>query len=269
MSEEKVMLSNQQPTPGDPGYTPPAAAVPLPSQGKVYPQTSTLFGKELVEIKAMTAKEEDILTSRGLLKAGKALDALLRSCILDRSIDVDSMLVGDRNAALIAIRITGYGQEYKVQVECPKCDNKSDHEFDLAALPVKRLGIEPRAQGVNEFSFQLPVSRKEVVFKLLTGVDERDLSANLDKSRKISNGLESLITTRLLTQIISVGGESDKQKLSQIVRNLPARDSRDLRAFIEKISPGVEMKQLFKCPSCSEESEVDVPMGIEFFWPKS
>lgn len=274
MSEEKVSLNQLQPTgpvpqPGEAGYQPPSATVPLPSSGKVYPAGSPLALAETIQIKAMTAREEDILTSRSLLKQGKALDALLRSCVVDRTVDIDSMLVGDRNAALIAIRITGYGQEYKIKISCPKCEAEVEHEFDLATLPVKRLGVDPAVVGLNEFAFRLPVCRKDATFKLMTGADERELSSILERTRKTGAGQESLVTTRLLQQIVSIGGEKDKNKLAGIIRNLPARDSRDLRNYMDKISPGVEMKQAFSCGQCGEESEVDVPMGTEFFWPQS
>lgn len=271
MSEEKVSLSNQvpQPQPGEQLYTPPTATVPLPSQGKVYAQNSALYAKEILEIRAMTARDEDILTSRALLKSGRAIDTLLKSCIHDKNIDVDSMLSGDRNAALVAIRITGYGQGYNISVTCPKCEEKFEHEFDLSKLEIKQLQVEPRAPGVNEFTFTLPVSRKTVIFKLPTGADERDLSLTIDRMRKASGGLESLVTTRLLSQIVSIDDEQDKSKLAQFIRNMPARDSRDLRSYMDKISPGINMKQLVVCESCNEESEVDVPMGTEFFWPES
>jgi len=269
MSEERISLSDTQSHPADSDYTPPVAAVPLPSQGKVYASSTTLANKETIEIRAMTAKDEDILTSKALLKSGKVLDVLLKSCIVDRSINVDQMLVGDRNAALVAIRITGYGQGYEVEVPCPKCEARVRNEFDLARLPVKQLGASPIAPNVNEFSFTLPVSKKEVVFRLLSGADEQELSQYIERMKKSSGGIDSLVTTRLLMQIVSLGGERDRAKLPNLVRNMPARDSRDLRSYIEKISPGVDMKQTFICSSCSEESEVEVPMGVEFFWPEA
>ena len=268
MSEQKVSLSNQAARANEEQAV-PAAEVPLPSQGLVYAVGSPLHGKESLQIKAMTAKEEDILTSRALLKSGKALDTLLRSCVLEKDIDLDSLLTGDRNALLVSIRITGYGADYKVATECPACGEKAEHEFDLSSLEIKRLGAEPAALGTNEFSFALPVSKKTVKFKLLTGADEKDLSTTIDRMRKLSGGLESVITTRLMTQITSVDGESDKGKLSSLIRNMHARDSRELRGYMDKISPGVNMNQLFSCPSCKEESVVEVPMGTEFFWPKA
>jgi len=273
MPDEKVSLTQSTPSatpqPGEAGYMPPAATVPLPSLGKVYAPGSPLSGVETFQIRAMTARDEDILTSRGLLKSGRALDTLLKSCILDRSIDVDSMLAGDRNAALVAIRITGYGQQYKVKVNCPACDAAVEHEFDLSVLPVKRLGADPVQPGVNEFLFHLSVCNKDVTFKLLTGADERELSTILERTKKAGSGIDGLVTTRLLQQIVSIGGEKDRSKLAGIIRNLSARDSRDLRTFMDKVSPGVEMKQSLACNACGEESEVDVPMGTEFFWPGS
>jgi len=274
MSEDKVSLTEfkqgaTQPQPGEVGYLPPAALVPLPSLGKVYAAGTALAMAETLQIRAMTARDEDVLTSRGLLKSGKAIDTLLKGCMIDRSIDTDSMLSGDRNAALIAIRITGYGQQYKVKVQCPACDETIEHEFDLATLPVKRLGLEPIQAGVNEFLFRLPACNKDVTFKLFTGADERELSTLLDRTKKVGAGVDGLVTTRLLQQVISLGGERDRTKLAGIIRNLPARDSRDLRKFVDTISPGVEMKQTLVCEKCNEESEVDVPMGTEFFWPGS
>lgn len=271
MSEEKISLSNQAvtnvPGPGEAGFVPPAAAVPLPSRGAIYPIGHPLHGKEILEIRAMTARDEDILTSRALVKSGRVIDVLLKACMVDKSIDVDSMLFGDRNAALVAIRITGYGQEYAVEVECPACGNKFKHEFNLSVLPVKRLGADPRELGKNEFVFTLPVSRKEVLFKLLNGADERELSTTLEATRKASGGAESLVTTRLQHQILAIGNESDKGKLAMIIRNLPARDSRDLRKYMNSIAPDVVMTQEAKCPSCTEVSSLEVPMGTEFFWP--
>lgn len=274
MSEERVSLSPQSttagPGPGEVGYVPPTDAVGLPSLGKVYPVDSPLHGARLVEIRSMTARDEDILSSAGLLKQGKAISALLKSCIVDRTIDPDQLIIGDRNAILIAIRITGYGAEYKISVDCPACGQGVDHTFDLAQLPIKNLGADPVAPGTNAFPFTLPVSKKEVTFKLLTGADDRELSVTLDRMRKIAGpgNTEPGVTQRLLHSIISFNKETDRTKLSRLVPNLPARDAREFRQRIEEVMPGVEMRQTFHCPACGDESEVDVPMGTEFFWPR-
>src|SRR5881396_199825 len=176
------------PAPGEVGYTPPVDMVPLPSRGMVYPLESPLHGAVTVEIRSMTAADEDILTSTALLKQGKAVSVLLRSCMLNKLVDADTLIVGDRNAIMIALRISGYGPEYWVPVTCPHCGQEAkDHEFDLSQLEVKPLGADPVAPGQNLFSFILPVSKKEVTFKLFTAQDDRDVEKLIEKTRKVNN----------------------------------------------------------------------------------
>jgi hypothetical protein len=273
---ERISLSNQPAAPSQPGdadYAPPSELVPLPSKGKVYPQDTVFHGAEAVEIRPMTTRDEDILSSRALLKQGRAIDALIKSCLVQRAVvDPSHLLTGDRNAILVAIRITGYGSEYKPEVECPRCDEKSKPQppFDLSQMAIKPLGADPISPGVNAFRFSLPVSRKEVVFKLLTGADERELSQILEQQKKKGGGplgVEAVVTTRLWMQITKIGDEDDRNKLMKVIHGLPPRDSRALRKYIEEISPGIDMNQLFTCPACGESAEVDVPMTVEFFWP--
>jgi hypothetical protein len=268
MSDTQNSLSNiQQLAPQE--MTVPTDLVPLPSGGRVYPLGSPLAGKDSVEIKSMTAKDEDILTSRALIRSGKVITSLLRSCLLDRTIDPDKMLVGDRNAAIIGIRITGYGAEYPIKVECPQCNSEVKKEINLTDLPIRNFPEDLQVTtGKNEFTFSLPVSKKTAVFKLLTGEEERELLQLIDRGRKATGG-EELVTTRLKMQVVEISGERDPQKLASIIRNLPARDSRELRKYIEKITPGVEMKTQFTCESCSYQGEVEVPLGTDFFWPEA
>lgn len=262
------------PAPGEVGYTPPVDLVPLPSKGRVYPDTSPFHLAESVEIRSMTAADEDILTSAALLKQGKAISVLLKSCLMNKLVEPDDLVVGDRNAILIALRISGYGPEYTVPVTCPACGNETKgHSFDLSKLEVKPLGADPIRVGENAFNFKLPVSNKEVVFKLFTAHDDREVDQLVERTRKaaanagVSATVDNTMTTRLLHSIISLGGETDRAKLATIVRRLPARDSRALRTKMEDVVPGVRMEQVFTCGNCGEESEVDVPMGPEFFWP--
>ena len=251
------------------GMEVPVESVPLPSEGRIYPVDSSSHNRETIEIKAMTAREEDILTSRALIKKGTVISELLRSCIVDKSLNVDDLISGDRNALMTAIRITGYGSDYKVEVECPECGEKTSPTFSLSELPIKRLEIEPIEAGSNLFEFVLPVSKKRVVFKFLTGRDERDISVELErkKKQKIGGDVDSMITSRLLHSIVSVDGIADKGKIATFVRNMPARDSRSLRKFMDDNEPGVEMKSWMECESCAESSEVTLPIGASFFWP--
>lgn len=249
----------------------PAATVPLPSRGKLYPPGSPLHGKTTVDIKAMSAVEEDILTSKNLIKSGKVLDALMSSCILDKKIKVDELLVGDRNAILTSIRITGFGTEYTLKVKCPSCDRMDEFSFDLSQLPLRMLDVDPVVPGTNGFEFELPFSKRKVVFKLPTGNDEKEFSQlleNMEKAKKTTgSSIDQLVTTRLKMQVISIGGETDKAKLTKLIQEMPTRDTRALRKAIEETAPDVVMKQEFECSHCDEKAEVDVPMGTEFFWP--
>ena len=247
----------------------PVESVPLPSQGKIYSPDSSSHNRETIEIKAMTAKEEDILTSRALIKKGTVISSLLRSCIVDKSINVDALISGDRNALMTAIRITGYGSEYKVEVNCPECDTKQSQEFSLSELPIKRLEIQPVDPGENAFEFVLPVSKKTVIFKFLTGKDEINMSLESDrrKKKKLGGDVDNVVTKRLHYSILSVDGITDKNKIATFIKNMPAKDSRDLRKYMDDNEPGIEMKAWMQCESCYEQSEVTLPIGANFFWP--
>ncbi len=249
------------------GFEVPVESVPLPSTGIVYPSDSPLHGRETVEIRAMTAREEDILTSRALIKKGTVITELIKSCLVDKRIQVQDMLVGDRNAMMVALRITGYGAGYNVEVTCPKCAAQSKQEFDLSGLAIKRLSVQPVAMGTNAFEFKLPVTNKTVVFKFLTGRDEEDISVMQERSKKQGAVADSLVTTRLQYSIVSIDGKTDRGAINSFIRNMPARDSMALRKHMDAHEPGIDMKAEMDCPSCSEVSEVRMPLGASFFWP--
>jgi len=243
----------------------PTESIPLPSKGLIYPIGTSLCNAESLDIRCMTAREEDLLTSRALLKSGKLIDQLVSACLMDKTIDVGEMISGDRNALLIAIRITGYGAEYGVQIECPECAQSCEHEFTLNGLPIKSLGANPVQPNLNLFDYTLP-SGDTVQFKLLTANDERALLKEAERRKKTRIG-EKTVTSRLLQEIVSINGEIDKRKISEYIDFMPARDSRELRKYIDKIEPGIEMKQWFTCPECLSESEVNIPLGVTFLWP--
>lgn len=250
------------------GYEVPVESVPIPSCGVIYPEGTSIHGAETIDIRAMTAKEEDILTSKALIKKGTVISELLRSCIIDKSIDVDQLISGDRNALMTSIRITGYGSAYTCEVDCPACGKKNKQEFNLAELPIKRLTVEPVVRGANLFSFVLPVTKKKVTFKFLTGSDEMDISQEIERRKKKLGGEnDNLVTIRLQYAIQTIDDVKDRGKIAQFIRNMPAGDSRALRKFMDDNEPGVDMKTWMTCDSCSEESEVRLPMGASFFWP--
>lgn len=248
-------------------YDIPVELIPLPSNGTVY--TGPLQNVEAIQIKAMTAKEEDILTSRALIKNGTVITKLIESCMTDRGIDVRSMLQGDRNALMVGIRITGYGHEYGVETTCPICEETQETTFDLSQLPIKRLEVEPTSPGENKFDFRLPVSGKSVTFKFLTGHDEEEINRISDRKKRKGIQVDSLVTTKLLYSIVAVDGVVDRQEIARFVSRMPARDSKALRNHIDNSEPGIIMEQEVVCQHCGEIADLDMPLGVNFFWPSS
>lgn len=253
----------------DLGIEIPSALVPLPSRGMVYPVGSPLHGKEEVEIKGMTTEEEDILMSRALIKKGTVITELIRSCLMDPNIVVNDLLSGDRNALMVAVRITGYGQEYTPQVQCPSCETRQEYSINLSDLEIKPLELEPVAQGENRFAFTLPVTKKAVEFRFLTGKEEEEILAIMENKKKKGLVNDTVVTTRLFYSILSVNGQTDRSMIRQFIQFMPAKDSHALRSYIDKHEPGIDMKHPFECKSCGHSEVVAVPMGATFFWPST
>ena len=253
----------------DLGFDIPVETVPLPSLGKAYPEDHPLHMKEFVEIRAMTAREEDILTSRALIKQGTLITNLIKSCLIDKTIDPRSLLSGDRNALLIAIRVTGYGSDYNVNVNCPMCDTAAVHTCSLSELPIMPLEVNPVQVGSNEFEVVLPVSGKRATVRFSTGGDEEEASQVAERRKKQGLLADNLVTERLFRSITSIEGNADKSFISKFVRNMPARDSLVARKFLDNEEPNVSMKTRFNCDFCDHEEEMSLPLGATFFWPST
>ena len=241
----------------------PTEFVELPSQGRFYAQGHPLHGKDSIEIKQMTAKEEDILTSRTLLKKGVALEKLIESLIIDKSIDPSTLLIGDRNAIIIAARVSGYGNDYTTSVQCPSCGTKQQYEFDLNDAHIEH-GTISEDYGITDYSDGtigciLPRTQAEVRARLLTGKEEMALT-NTKNS-------EGLVSKQLRSIILSVNGDSSPQAINYLVENMPSRDSRHLRMVIRQATPDVDLTQQFSCTNCGHTQEMEVPLTADFFWP--
>jgi hypothetical protein len=260
-------------TPGiqteDLGFELPVETVPLPSRGLVYPVDHPLHATLTVDIKAMTAREEDILTSRAFIKKGTVISELIKSCLVDKRINPDTLLSGDRNALMVAIRITGYGADYTVEVDCPSCAVRDKYDFNLAELPINPLGQEPVEMGTNAFEFTLPMTKKVVRFKFITGRDEQEILIASERRKKGGIIGDNLVTNKLQYTLVAVDGRTDRSVINHFIRHMPARDSLALRRHADKTEPGVEMKGWVDCLHCSESSEVEFPIGTSFFWPDS
>jgi len=240
----------------------PTETVELPSKGYFYFEGHPLSSGK-VEIKYMTAKEEDILTSPNLIKQGTVIDKLLKALIIDKSINVEDMLTGDKNAIMISARILGYGKDYPITYD------GQEHISDLSKLEPKKIDFSKLVKGQNEFSFKLPVSERTLTFKLLNGKEEREIDLEIKAKEKISKETSANLTTRLKKMILSVDGNSDKAFINNFVDNeFLSRDSYPFRENLLKITPDIDMKVKVK-DSNGEDAEVMLPITLRFFWPSS
>jgi hypothetical protein len=153
----------------------PTEIITLPSKGLVYPETS-LLAKGEIEMRYMSAKDEDILTNINFIKQGTAIDKLLKSLVVS-PIDLDDLITGDKNAILFAARILGYGHDYTFSFKDKSTGKDSEYTVDLTKLDEKPLNESLFTQGKNEFEFTLPKSGNKITFKLLTGKDQKAIEA--------------------------------------------------------------------------------------------
>ena len=254
-------------------FSTPTEFVELPSAGRYYPEGHPLCGKEEVEIYHMTAKDEDILTSETLIKKGIVIDRLLQNVLVDKSIDSSSLLVGDKNALLVAVRITGYGEAYDTKMICPSCMKSVSQRFDLSLRTVyhandeevKEHGFEISSNG--RFELTMPASKVVVEVRLMTGQDEEYLN-KMSENRRKNKLPESTLTDQLRRMIVSVNGDSSGQMIKEFVNYMPAKDSRYLRTTYHKVVPDINMAQEFSCASCGHAQELEVPFTVDFFWPR-
>ena len=238
----------------------PTEMVELPSKGHFYLDGHPL-SKGKVEIKYMTAKEEDILTSQNLIQQGTVIDTLLQSLIVDKSIKIDDMLIGDKNAIMVASRILAYGKDYEFEYD------GIQQSVDLSKLNSKPIDLDSHPKGANDFSFALPNSERKLTFKLLNGRDEKEISLELKAREKISKERGSELTTRLKKIIKSVDGKTDLSYINNFVDNeFLSIDSLAFRKNLTSITPDVDMRTKIK-NSAGKEVEVTIPVTLRFFWP--
>ena len=249
-------------------FATPTEIVELPSKGRFYPPEHPLHNEETIEIKYMTAKEEDILTSPALLKKGVALDRLIQNVILDKDISVDTLLSGDKSAIMIASRINGFGAEYRTKVLCPSCSNESEATFDLSEVEAyygDDYGDHDVASTENgTFIIKTPVTKLDVEVRLLNSKDESYLVKR--QTAKNKSDLDTSLSDMIRMILVSVNGQNGHDFFRQFIEHLPAADSRYIRAAYSKLVPAPDMRQNFVCPSCSHEEEVEIPMSVGFFW---
>jgi len=258
-------------------FSVPTEFVDLPSKGLYYPEGHSLHNVSQVEIRHMTAKEEDILANQSLLKSGKAIDRMLQNVILTPDVDITDLLTGDKNAITVAARITGYGPEYSVDVTCPACGTKQKKSFDLSNSKIvgasfDRDTINEKLEGINvtdrgTFKVTLPASNFEAEFRMLTGKDEEKVESFANRATNSEKG--SLLVDTISYMLVSVQDVTDYSQIREFVENMPAKDSKYLRNLYAKLKPDIDLTQEFVCRDCKHEQDLEVPITAEFFWPQS
>jgi len=242
----------------------PTEVIDIPSGGKVYEKDSPLSEGKL-EIKYMTTKEEDILMSENLIKKGVVIDKLLDSLIVTKGVKQEHLVLGDKNAVLVASRILAYGPDYTCGVQNPKNpEEEVEHTFDLSTCPFKTIS-EDVDYSNNSFEFITPIGKNKVKFKLLTGVEEKLIEKELEQSKKF--GYNTEISTRLRHTIIEVDGDKQPETITAFSQNMLARDSVALRNYIQEISPDIDLTSEIEIGG--ESVSVSIPLTVEFFWPQS
>ena len=237
----------------------PTEQITLPSKGLLYPKESPLAKGE-IEMKYMTAKEEDILTNANYIRQGTVIDKLLQALIVT-PIDYNELLVGDKNAILIAARILGYGKDYTIE------HNGKEYTIDLTTMSEKKINNSLFKAGMNEFTFTLPKSENTVTFKLLSHGDEQKIEAEIKGLQKVNPNSVPEMTTRLKYMITSVNGDRDQKNIRDFIDTyLLAPDARALRQYYATISPDIDMKFIPNDEDYTGEG-IDIPISINFFWP--
>ena len=234
----------------------PTEEVELPSKGLVYPKDHPLSSGK-VEIKYMTAKEEDILSNQSFIQKGIVLEKLLRSVIVNKDINVDDLIIGDKNSLLIATRILGYGKEYKVTIA------GQEETIDLTELENREFDEDSIKDCKNEFVYTLPSSGAVLTYKIITGRDEKAIDRELSGLKKINKESDPSLSTRLKFMVLSIDGNEDRKFVREYVDNLfLARDSRAFRTHVADTQPDVDLKYITE-----SGEEITVPIGLTFFWP--
>jgi hypothetical protein len=244
----------------------PTEQIELPSKGLIYPAESPL-SKGVIEMKYMTAKEEDILSNANFIRQGTVIDKLLQSMIVTPDIDYNLLLNGDKNAILIAARILGYGKDYEFTYTDPKTGVAEKATVDLTTLEPKQIDETLFTPGKNEFSFELPFSKVLITFKLLTHGDENKIEKEIKGLERINAQGSYDVTTRLKHTIVAVNGDRDVSSVREFSENMLARDVKALRAQINKVMPDVNMKVDAVKASGDVVEGIDLPIGVSFFWP--
>ena len=249
----------------------PSEVVDLPSRGWFYDPSSPLASGK-VDIKYMTAREEDILTSQNLIKKGVVLDKLLEALIVSPGVKLDDILTGDKNAIFIAARILAYGKDYKIKFKDPSNGEDVEDTVDLTKLENKEFDFEAHDRGQNLFEYELPYSKRKIHWSMLTHADERTIDQELKAMKKFSRdkNQSSEVTTRLKYVIKALDGNEDKGAIKKFVdTELLARDSLAFRNYVKENTPDIDLTFNFESEDTGYTERMNLPLGVDFFYPSA
>lgn len=247
----------------------PFEVVKLPSKGLIYTEDHPLANEEEVQIKPMGATEESILFTKAYAKRGTTTSMLIKSCLVNKLIDPTTLLLGDKTAILLAIRISGFGSEYKVSTVCPACKESFVHTFDLRKCTLKYLEEKPVKENTNLFEYVLPVSKAKVEFSLLTDGDDLEISKTEQNRKKLLNQeIDTRTTEELIRMIKSVNGKKDPEYIGKFVsRVMKPLDIRSLKKHANDTMPDIDWEQEVTCKHCGETDLHKILLTSEFFFP--
>ena len=249
-------------------YEPPTDFVELPSQGKFYSKDSPLFGVDKVEVKFMTAKEEDLLVSPSLNKAGIALDRVIESLLIDKRIKAKDLLIGDKNAILINARKNAFGENYEFGYMCAKCGSENKTTKNLNDISIKDIKDEEANITENgTILIKLPKSGVNVELKFLKGEDELEIEQVLEKRIKNNLPAEALLT-RYRYMFVSINGKDEQENIISFINSMPIMDSAYLKKKYTELSPDIQFTYSADCEKCAHTNEGGVPITANFFWPE-
>jgi hypothetical protein len=203
----------------------PANIITLPSHGKVYEETSALKSGK-IEMRHMTAYDEDILSNSSYISEGVIFDKLLEALIVTPGVDISELVIGDKEWLLISARILGYGNEYPVSIIDAKTDKPVSAILDLSKLKSKEF--DKASDDVGCFEYVVSSNNDVIKFKYLSAAD----------ASKVAD--ESINSTFLKMSIHAINGDTDVNTIEDYLKyELRAMDSRKLRKHIVESAPGI------------------------------
>ena len=244
----------------------PTEFIELPTKGKFYPPDHPLHDIDTIEMRYMTAKETDILTSKSLLKKGLAVDRMLENLFVDKNVKAIDLFIGDKNALILASRINGFGAEYNAQVTCMNCGTTADHSFELNQVKPKEISEDINFSTQGTFYIKLPKTGVEVECRLLTGADEKELSKLAEKKKRLKLP-DTALTDQYKRIIVSLNTVTERSTVEEFVDIMPAQDALHLRKEYEAARPDMDMGYAYECEACNANNNVDIPFSANFFWP--